>query len=118
MLVKQVRQEGDCLDGFSQPHLISEDNAIAPTEGDKKIVMQALWNPIWRGRGRPWLYLFTCTRSERASLTHPADNLSVQGWSPQYMTAASSEQQILVFALIPEMIETHSFIYEEQNMLM
>lgn len=33
------------------------------------------------------------------------------------MTAASSEQQILVFALIPEMIETHSFIYEEQNML-
>lgn len=30
MLVKQVRQEGDGLDGLSKPHLISEDDAIAP----------------------------------------------------------------------------------------
>lgn len=30
MLVKQVGQEGDGLDGLSQSHLIGEDNTIAP----------------------------------------------------------------------------------------
>lgn len=29
MLVKQVGQEGDGLDRLSEPHFISEDNAVA-----------------------------------------------------------------------------------------
>lgn len=35
MLVEQVGQERDGLDGFSQSHLISEDNTIAPEKENK-----------------------------------------------------------------------------------
>lgn len=39
MLVKQVGQEGDGLDGLTKPHFISEDNAIAPEDEDQEIDM-------------------------------------------------------------------------------
>ena len=32
MLVEQVEQEGNGLDGLSEPHLISEDNTVAPED--------------------------------------------------------------------------------------
>lgn len=35
MLVEQVRQEGDRLDGLPQSHLISKDNTVAPEEEEK-----------------------------------------------------------------------------------
>lgn len=38
MLVKQVGQEGDGLDGLSEPHLISKDNTVASKDKKKKSV--------------------------------------------------------------------------------
>lgn len=43
MLVEQVRQEGDGLDGLSQSHLISEDNTIAPEEKEEDKMMAELF---------------------------------------------------------------------------
>lgn len=36
MLVKQVGEEGDGLDGLSKPHLISKDNTVASKNEKKK----------------------------------------------------------------------------------
>lgn len=35
MLVEQVGQEGDGLDGLPQPHLIGQDDAVAPASGER-----------------------------------------------------------------------------------
>lgn len=44
----------------------------------------------------------TCTRSEPASSSHPAGNLSVPDSHPRCTSAVSSEQQTWAFALKPE----------------
>lgn len=43
MLMEQVRQEGDGLDGLSQSHFISEDNTIAPEEKEEDTFLTQLF---------------------------------------------------------------------------
>ena len=98
--MEHVGQEGDGLDGLSQSHLIGKDNTVAPkVEEEDKIIFFLL---IVFFKHVQTIYLHsTCTRSERASSSHPADNLSAPESHFRCTKVVSSEQQTSAFVLTP-----------------
>lgn len=102
MLVKQVRQEGDGLDGLSQAHLISEDNAVAPEKGFQTSSMAQFRQQNQQGV----CDVLTCTRSEPTSSSHLIGSLSTAGCHLLWMKAVSSVQQTSASASTPTITET------------
>lgn len=57
----------------------------------------------------------TCTMSEPTSSSHPADNLSAEGYRLRCMAVVSSAQQTSAFASTPEIIRTKCFIKQRSD---
>lgn len=106
MLVEQVGEEGDGLDGLPQPHLISQDNAVAPTSGTRIFFFMVSELIIKINHCDCWQ--ITCTRSEPASSIRPAGNLLAEGSRLQYKMAVSLRRQTWAFALIPDITGSYS----------